>query len=111
VMEAIVDIQQDAAKKNEWAYVDLFHPMTAINLTGQKTRPDFTITGPDRIHPGRGGHLIIAELFLENQGLAGKPVASVELNAKTGNAVVANAEVQLLDRGKNHIRFHYLAKS
>ena len=49
-MEKIADFQKEAAEKNDWGFVDFLGPMTAINLEGQKTQPEFTITGPDRIH-------------------------------------------------------------
>ncbi|MDP4228228.1 MAG: SGNH/GDSL hydrolase family protein, partial [Bacteroidota bacterium] len=74
-IEQIAKFQLEAAKKNKWGFVDMLHPMTAINLREQKKNPEFTLTGPDRIHPGNGGHLVMAYLFLKAQGLAGKPVA------------------------------------
>ncbi len=110
-MEQIVAFQQEAAKKNGWAYVDLFHPMTEINLREQKAKPEFTITGPDRIHPGRGGHLIMAATFLKNQGLAGKPVAKIDIDAKKGTAVVENAKVEVTKKSDAGVSFNYLANA
>jgi len=110
-MEQITAFQQVEAKKNGWAYVDLFHPMTEINVREQKTKPEFTITGPDRIHPGRGGHLVMAATFLKNQGLAGKPVATVAIDAKKGTATVENAKVDVTKKGDAGVSFNYLANA
>lgn len=111
-MEGIVAFQKVAAIKNNWPYVDLFYPMTDINLKGQQTDTAFTITGPDRIHPGNAGHLVMAYLFLKAQGLAGKPVADVAINANTGKLIhAANATVSAINKKNNSISFKYLAKS
>lgn len=111
VMEKIVAFQQEVAKSRNWTFVDLFHPMTAINLMWQKTKADFTITGPDRIHPGRGGHLVMAALFLESQGLADRPIATVDLDAKSGAVLVQNAKVDVKEKAKTGMRFNYLAQA
>jgi len=110
-MEQIIAFQQETAKNNNWAYVDLFHPMTEINIREQKKKPDFTITGPDRIHPGRGGHLVMAALFLKNQGLAGKPVAIVHIDAKKGLVGVENAKVNINNKSELGLSFNYLASA
>ena len=110
-MEQIVAFQQEAARKNEWAYVDLFHPMTEINVREQKRNPEFTITGPDRIHPGRPGHLVMAGIFLKNQGLAGQPVAIVDIDAKKGLAKAENAKVDLSKNAGAAVSFNYLANA
>src|SRR5690606_26792185 len=73
-MERIIAFQKDAAKENGWPFVDLYSPMKQLNIEGQKRNPGFTISGKDRIHPGNGGHLIMAYHFLKSQGLAGLPV-------------------------------------
>lgn len=108
-MEQIVAFQQETAKNNGWAYVDLFHPMTEINIREQRKKPDFTITGPDRIHPGRGGHLVMAALFLKNQGLAGKPVASIHIDVKKGLIGAENAKVNISKKSDMGLSFNYLA--
>lgn len=111
VMEQIIAFQQEAAKNNGWPYVDLFHPMTEINISGQKKKPDFTITGPDRIHPGRGGHLVMAALFLKSQGLAGKPVANVHIDANKGLVKAENAKADISKKSDLGISFNYLANA
>src|SRR5690606_27633325 len=110
-MEKIAVFQKESAEQNDWGFVDFLGPMTAINLEGQKKQPEFTITGPDRIHPGNGGHLVMAYLFLKAQGLTG-PVADVQINArkkqvsKQENASITNLQVR-----KNVLSFDYLPKS
>jgi len=111
LMEQIIAFQQEAAKSNKWAYVDLFHSMTAINIKEQQKKPSFTITGPDRIHPGRGGHLVMAALFLTSQGLAGKPIATVAVDAGKGVTSVENATVKINNASTSSLNFSYLAKS
>jgi hypothetical protein len=65
--------------------------MTAFNAKMQKNDPRYTIVGPDRVHPGAPGHLMMAWLFLKEQG-APALVSDVVLD---GAAVVKaeNAEV------------------
>jgi hypothetical protein len=109
VMEQIIAFQQEAAKNNGWAFIDLFHPMTALNIREQKKKPDFTITGPDRIHPGRGGHLVMAAVFLKSQGLAGRPVASIHIDAKKGILGAENAKVDISQKSDAGLSFNYLA--
>lgn len=49
------------------AVVDLHTPMTHIDHERQQTDPTFTLVGPDRVHPGSAGHLLMAYLFLTTQ--------------------------------------------
>jgi lysophospholipase L1-like esterase len=111
VMEQILAFQQAAASRNGWSYIDLFHPMTAINVREQKIKPDFTITGPDRIHPGRGGHLVMAALFLKNQGLADKVVSRVSIDVKKGLVAEENSKNSIVKKSDVGVSFNYLAKS
>ncbi len=111
-MEGICAFQKDEAAKNNWAFVDLFYPMTEINKKGQQKDTAFTITGPDRIHPGNAGHLVMAYLFLKAQGLANKPIANIVIDANAGKTVKAeNASISGLQKKNNNIAFTYLAKS
>ena len=59
---------RELAGKNNATVVDFHSPMTAFNLERQKSDPSYTIVGPDRIHPGAAGHLMMAWLFLRSQG-------------------------------------------
>lgn len=51
------------------ALVDLHAPMTALDRERQRQDPAFTLIGPDRVHPGSPGHLVMAWLFLRAQGV------------------------------------------
>jgi hypothetical protein len=111
-IEGIITFQKKAAIQNNWAYVDLFYPMTEMNKKGQQSDTAFTLTGPDRIHPGNAGHLVMAYLFLKAQGLANKPIANVEINASTKKINKAdNAIVTSVANKNGVISFNYLAKS
>jgi lysophospholipase L1-like esterase len=109
-MERIIAFQKEAATQNQWSFVDLYYPLQQINLEGQKSNPEFTIIGKDRIHPGNGGHLVMAYTILKAQGLAGQAVADVEIDAKkktVGRKV--NAEINNLLVAKDRVSFDYLA--
>lgn len=111
-MERIATFQEEAARSNHWDIVDLLRPMTAINQREQLHKPDFTLTGPDRIHPGSAGHFVMAYLFLKAQGLANKPVADIVLDAKDGRVHQAkNATIRAVKTTNGEISFDYLAKS
>ncbi|TKK67944.1 GDSL family lipase [Ilyomonas limi] len=111
-MEEIVAFQKAAAIKDGWAYVDLFYPMTAMEQQKQKEDSTFTLTGPDRIHPGNAGHFVMAYLFLKAQGLNNQPIADVRIDAaknkvlQSGNCTISNVST-----ANNAISFTYLAKS
>ncbi|MFI2743677.1 SGNH/GDSL hydrolase family protein [Zhouia sp. PK063] len=112
IMKKIVAFQEKAATKNHWAYVDLFHPMMEMNLKQQQKDSTYSILGEGRVHPGPGGYLIMASLFLKNQGLAGKPVADVAVNAENSEIEKSeNANVYLLDATPDKVSFEYNAKS
>jgi Domain of unknown function (DUF303). len=86
--------------------------MTAINRREQQKDSMFTLTGPDRIHPGNAGHMAMAWLFLKAQGMAGKVVADVRLDAAGGKLLKAeNSTVKAIDTANGQLSFDYLAKS
>lgn len=109
-MQEVVAFQEAAAVKNNWAFVDLFRPMTTLNIHLQQKDSTFTLIGPDRIHPGNAGHLVMASLFLKSQGLSGQPVASMQIDAATGKLQqTLNCKVSDLTRITSGLRFNYLA--
>lgn len=55
---------------------------------------------PDRVHPGWGGHLIMAEALLKSWN-APALVSSVALDAQSGKAVVENARLSQFKAEKN----------
>ena len=111
-MLEIAAFQEEAAKKNNWAFVDLMRPMQEINEREQKRDSMFTLTGSDRIHPGNAGHMVMAWLFLRSQGLAGNMVADVVLNGSNGKLVRSvNSTITGIKHSNNELSFDYLAKS
>lgn len=111
-MLEIAKFQEEAAKKNNWAFVDLMRPMTAIDDLEQKKDTNFTLTGPDRIHPGNAGHFAMAWLFLKAQGLANSVVADVEINAANTKLLKAlNCTVSNVASAAGKLSFVYKANS
>lgn len=111
-MLEIAKFQQKEALKNNWGYIDLNHPMVAINLREQKKDSLFTLCGTDRVHPSIDGHLVIAFLFLKEQGLANKKVAAIEINTTQNKLLVSeNCRISKLVTTLNSVTFNYLAYS
>ena len=111
-MSEIAAFQARAAEDNHWGFVDFLHPMTDITLQAQRSDSAFTLTGSDRIHPGNAGHFVMAWLFLKQQGLAGKPVADIVIDA-TGKKVqrAENCRLSALSVAPGDIQLDYLAAS
>ncbi|MGI6242242.1 MAG: SGNH/GDSL hydrolase family protein [Prevotella sp.] len=112
VIGKIVAMQDSAAKANNWEFMDCWAPMTKINIETQKTDPNFTINGQDRIHPDNDGQLVMAYLFLKAQGMAGKNIADIQINAKKKKVMKSeNCTISNLQNNKGTVSFNYLAKS
>ncbi len=91
--------------------VDFNGPMTAFNLEHQKGDPAYTIIGPDRVHPGPQGHLMMAWLFLKAQG-APALVSRVVVDAGGGAVTAAdNAAVSGLEKKAGGVSFRVLEKA
>jgi lysophospholipase L1-like esterase len=118
-MDSVSAFQHRAAVADHWGFVDFFHPMTEIMLNQQQKDSAFTLTGPDRIHPGNAGHFVMAWLFLQQQGLTGKPVADIVLDAAHPTTAAThqtilkseNCTLSALSVTPTDIHFDYLAKS
>ncbi|MDF1813724.1 MAG: SGNH/GDSL hydrolase family protein [Verrucomicrobiales bacterium] len=80
------DIVRTLAKANGAPVIDYHVPMTALNLAQQKNDPTWTIVGPDRVHPGNPGRLMMAWLFLKAQGAPGL-VSQTVIDAVSGKAL------------------------
>lgn len=79
--------------------VDFNKPMSELNWERQKSDPEFTIIGPDRVHPRGPGHLMMAWLFLKAQN-APAVVSEVVINgAEKKLSTVKNAVVDNLAFG------------
>lgn len=108
-MLEVATFQEAAAQKNHWPFVDLLRPMTALNNRLQQKDSTFTMIGPDRIHPGNAGHLVMASLILKSQGLSGKPVADVHINASGKVQQATNCKISGLTATTSKVSFDYLA--
>ena len=99
------------APKYHAQVIDLHGPMTAFNLKQQKSDPTYTVIGPDRVHPGLPGNLMMAWLFLKAQG-APALVSKVEFDAAAGRVVESvNATVSNVQREGNGWKFTVLEKA
>lgn len=112
IMDQIATFQKKAAIDNGWGVVDLFKQMSDVNFKQQKIDSTYSILGTGRVHPGTGGHLVMAALFLKNQGLANKPVAKVSIDVKKNKVISSeNAKISVLKASTNGLAFDYLANS
>ncbi|HEU4554741.1 MAG TPA: SGNH/GDSL hydrolase family protein [Chitinophaga sp.] len=108
----VVTFQEQAAKRNGWAFVDFYRPMMAINQREQQKDSTFSLTPNDRIHPDNDGHMVMAYLFLKAQGLAGQPVASMRVDAASKKVQeAANCKITGVTGSASGISFSYLAQS
>lgn len=111
-MSEVVTFQEQAAKKNNWPFVDFYHPMMAINQREQQQDSTFSLTPGDRIHPDNDGHMVMAYLFLKAQGLAGQPVAMIHIDAGTKQVKqAANCKISGVTGTTDGVSFGYLAQS
>ncbi|HEX3386268.1 MAG TPA: SGNH/GDSL hydrolase family protein, partial [Mucilaginibacter sp.] len=110
-IQKVEAFMQDAAKKNDWDFVDFNRPMLAINAQQQQRDSLFTLQGSDRIHPGNDGYMVMAYIFLKAQGLAGKKVAMVDINAKSRTIHTENCTVSNLKAAPGNVEFSYVARS
>lgn len=111
-MQRVIAMQKEAAAKNGWEFLDLNAPMVALNMKQQQTDPAFTIIGNDRIHPDNDGHMAMAYLFLQAQGMVGKKVADMQLDATSGKVTKAgNCRISKVKRTDSGLQFDCLASS
>jgi len=111
-IERIIAYQKKVAEENNWEFIDWNAPMMELNRKGQQTDPAFTLCGSDRIHPDNHGHMVMAYLFLKAQGMAGKVVADIDINAKNLSVVKEeNCKISDLKKVGRNLSFNYLAES
>lgn len=112
VMDRVVAYQKAAAGRNGWDFVDFSKPMLEIGQKLQESDSTFSLSMGDRIHPDNDGHMVMAYLFLKAQGLAGKKVADIELDAVTASVVKSeNCAISDVQKDRKGISFDYLAES
>jgi len=98
------DCQGFAAKFNA-GLVDFYGPMTVLNQQQQAKDPSFTLVGPDRIHPGAEGSLVMAYLFLKAQSVSAT-VSDMAIDAaKTGVVKQENCQITELKNEKGVVSF------
>ena len=111
-MQKVDEFLQASAEKNGWGFVDFNRPMLEINKREQQKDSLFALCGGDRIHPDNDGHLVMAYLFLKAQGLTGKKIAEVSIDAaKSKVETTENCRVSELNKNVDGISFKYLAIS
>ena len=108
---ACASMVRELAAKNNGTVVDFYTPMTAYNLERQKIDPNDTIIGPDRIHPGRPGSVLMAWIFLKAQG-APALVSKVTVDASARRVTTSdNATVTALDAKQGALSFTVLERA
>lgn len=114
VNEALLECTKfcrDLAVKNNAGLVDFHTAMTELNLVHQKTNPNFTLIGRDRVHPGKTGHFVMAYLFLKAQSVS-SVVSSLKLDYKDGKLLSEkNCKVTNIRKEKKSITFDSLENS
>ena len=111
-MQRIIAVQKEAAGRNGWEFLDFNAPMVALNIKQQQTDLAFTIIGNDRIHPDNDGHMAMAYLFLQAQGMVVKKVADMQLDATSGKVTKAgNCRISKVKRTDSTLQFDCLAAS
>lgn len=106
------DFLEASAKENNWGFVDFARPMMEIDLREQKKDSLFNLEGGDRIHPDNDGHMVMAYIFLKAQGLAGKKVAEIDIDAKAAKVNLAdNCKISDLKNNGKTLSFNYKANA
>lgn len=104
-LEKCALVCRELSTKFGGSLIDFHGPMQQINTEQQKRNPDYTLIGPDRIHPGEEGHLLMAYLFLMAQGVP-RFVSETVIDAETGTVVKQeNCQISNLSNEERGIRF------
>ena len=112
VLQRVVDFQRASAGENGWEFLDFNTPLTELSQRVQADDPSFTLTMDDRIHPDNDGHMVMAYLYLKAQGMAGKKVADVRIDAARRRVLTAeNCRVDNLHGNSREVSFDYLAEA
>lgn len=89
---------QDLAKTTGAGIADLNTPVVAMLTRANAANPtEAAKIIPDRVHPGWGGHLIMAQALLKSWN-APALVSAVTVDARTNQAEAQNAEVRMVQR-------------
>jgi len=83
------------AAERQLPLVDFNSTLLALNAKYQPADPSFTTISPDRVHPGKPGHLVMTSEFLKAQGLATSVwEARIDL-AKQGDATAETTRAKI----------------
>ena len=108
----IIDAQERTAARKGWGFVDFNAPMVEIASAIQAADSAYSFCPQDRVHPDKDGQMVMACLFLKAQGLAGKTVAQVDVDASNRRVLLQdNCTVSAVHRGPGSLSFDYLAQS
>ncbi len=99
-------IVKELAAAKQLPVVDFFVPMTEL----LKKYPEMHLAGKDRVHPGPGGHLIMAAILVKEMG-GQALVGEVVIDAKAGTVQAENAGVENLQAGDRSVSFKYSPKA
>jgi len=103
------DIIFDLAKKYNSPVVDIYSAMEKINKEHQAMDSMFSIVGPDRVHPGEEGHLVMAYEFLKAQGIS-TVVSEISIDAKK-SMVTSKKNCELYSIRGNDDKLSFTMKS
>ena len=105
-LKRCADFIQTLADKYKLPVVDYWTILNNANIEVQKKDSTATIIGPDRVHPGSAGHLLMAYQFLKTTN-APQTVAeiSIDKDAKNSNKLSKNCVVSDFNNGKKEISF------
>lgn len=108
----IIAAQERKAGEKGWGFVDFNAPMLEIAASAQAADSTYSFCPQDRIHPDKDGQMVMAWLFLKAQGLAGKKVADIDLDASNRRVLLQeNCTVSSVRRGPGSLSFDYLAEA
>lgn len=108
----IIDAQKTVAERNGWGFVDFNAPLVEVSLREQEKDSTYTFSGGDRVHPDKDGQMVMAYEFLKAQGLAGRKVAHMAVNARREKAEVQEfCRISNIEAEDGRLSFDYLAES
>lgn len=111
-IQQIVAAQKAVADKRGWGFVDFNQPMVDLSAVAQAADSTYSFSPQDRVHPDKDGQMVMAYLFLKAQGMAGKKVAEIDINAASGRVKRhESCEISAVQKTPKGLSFDYLAQS